>query len=377
MFENNKQNEELEIEALNLIDQGDDLLAQGNGKQAIDLYEKAAQKYLDLGSYIKIDELFIKISSIISKFKNNIQASYRLKSIIRKTEELDLKEISGKLLIQLGDLAYKMRDYETAAQSWKKASNYFDKLNVEDFSALSAKILIKAGEAFERTSTNRDEGERLMIKGVMRINEVDKKYREEEKRAIKLLNMEDYKAAADKYLTIAQFFRKAYNNLDELSDSSDSPQIIENVKSRLIHLKAEYMLVAALSLRASKKKEYNTQIKELGHKSHDLLKEAITLLKSVSKSAILDKEDVLRITFDTMLLSIVQGMLGESDINPIEFLLHEIDNKEVMKKIKKSEFFRLAERIEKVGILDCLKDIQAVSLGHMNKVKDILVPLFY
>jgi len=371
-----KNNEEVEIEALNLIDRGDELVAEGNGKEAIDLYERAAQKYLDLGSYMKIDELFIKISSIISKFKNNLQATYRLKSIVRKTEELGLKEISAKLLIQLGDLSYKMRDYETAAQSWKKASKYFSEMNVEDFSALSAKFLIKAGEALERTTTDRDEGERLMIQGVMKINEVDKKYREEEKRALKLLNMDDYEAAADKFVKISSYFKKAFNNLGELSDSSNNEEIMKNIKSRLLHLQGEYLLVASLSLRASENREFNPRIKELGDKSFTLLKDSIKLLKSISDPSKLDKEDILRLTFDTMLLSIVEGMLGEQKVDPIDFLLDNIKGKGIVKKIKKSDFFRLTERIEQVGIQNSLDELESISLGHLNKVKNILIPLF-
>ncbi|TFF99399.1 MAG: hypothetical protein EU541_04970 [Promethearchaeota archaeon] len=373
MFEDN---EEVEIEALNLIDRGDDLVAQGKGKKAIDLYERAAQKYLELGSYIKIDELFIKISSIISKFKNNIQATYRLRSIVRKTEELGLKEISAKLLMQLGDLAYKMRDYETAAQSWKQASGHFGDLNDEDFSALSAKLLIKAGEAFERTTTDRDEGERLMIQGVMRINQVDKKYRKEEQRALKLLNMDEYEASAEKFINISNYFNRAFNNLDELSDTPDNGEIMKNIKSRLLHLQGEYLLVGALSLRASENRTFNPRIKQLGNQSLELLKESIDQLKGISDPTKLDKEDILRLTFDTMLLSIVEGMLGEEQLNPLEFLLADIENKIIIKKIKKSKFFQLSERIEQVGIQNSLDELESLSLGHLNKVKNILISLF-
>ena len=105
----NDVNEEKEIQAIKLIDRAENLVDSGKGKEAIKLYEEAAQIYLDLGSYIKIDELFIRIIQIISQFKNNIQAVYRLKSIIRKTEELKLDEISAKLLIQLGNISCAVR----------------------------------------------------------------------------------------------------------------------------------------------------------------------------------------------------------------------------------------------------------------------------
>jgi tetratricopeptide (TPR) repeat protein len=380
MYNNNHEEEEIEIAALNLIDRGDDLLTDGKGKEAIDLYEQAAQKYLDLGSYIKIDELYIKIASIISKFKNNIQAVYRLKSIIRKTEELDLKEISARLLLQLGSLSYKMRDYDTAGEAWKKASMYFSKLGAEDeeFNDLSGKLLIKAGEAFERTNTNRNEGERLILKGVMMINKMDHLYKTGEKRALKLLNMEDYKAAADKYKTISTYFQKAYDTIDELTDKSDKTEVIQNAKSRLLHLKAEYLVVAALSLRASEKREFNSKIKELGQLSLDSLQKSLSLLKDVlnSEEGEIDQEDILRLTFDTLLISIINGMLGQKKIKPVNYLLTNINDKKLKKKIKKSAFFKLSKRIEKVGIRESLNKISETNLGHLNKVKKTLIPYF-
>ncbi|MFX1242332.1 MAG: hypothetical protein ACFFA7_13875, partial [Promethearchaeota archaeon] len=102
---NNNFDDEKELEAIRLIDQAETLADRGKGKEAIQIYEKAASIYLDLGSYLKLDELYIRIIQIISQFKNNIQAIYRLKSIIRKTEELKLYEVSAKLLIQLGNIS--------------------------------------------------------------------------------------------------------------------------------------------------------------------------------------------------------------------------------------------------------------------------------
>ena len=122
----NFDKEDKEIEAIQLIDRAEDLADKNEGEEAINIYEKAAQIYLDLGSYIKLDELYVRIAQIISQFRSNIQATYRLKSIIRKTEELKLYEVSAKLLIQLGNIAYNMRDWGTAGESWQKASEYLN-----------------------------------------------------------------------------------------------------------------------------------------------------------------------------------------------------------------------------------------------------------
>ena len=166
---NNNYNDERELEAIRLIDQAEILADRGKGKEAIQIYEKAASIYLDLGSYIKIDELYIRIAQIISRFKNNIQAIYRLKSIIRKTEELKLNEVSAKLLIQLGNIAFRMHDWESAGESWQKASDYFYEIDPEEYNNLSSVLLMKAGQAFERSKIKKDDGKRLILKAVMKI----------------------------------------------------------------------------------------------------------------------------------------------------------------------------------------------------------------
>ncbi|TFF87566.1 MAG: hypothetical protein EU550_03020 [Promethearchaeota archaeon] len=376
---NNHDKEEMEIEAIHLIDQAENLVDKGKGKEAIDLYEKAAQNYLDLGSYMKLDELYIKIASIISKFKNNIQAIYRLKSIIRKTEELKLDEITARLLIQLGNKAYKMKDFETAAESWKKASDLLYNLDPEEFYNLSSELLVKAGQTFEKTNYGKDKGERLILKAVMTVNKFDELYRKEETRALQLLNMEEYNASAKKYLEIAKYFKEANKNVDKLIEESKEEAVLKNTKARIMHLEAENKAIAALCLRASENREFNEKIKQLGSEVITELKQAIDLLKVViaTKKTEIDREDLLRLTFDTLLISIIQGMLGSSEINPIDYILKDIDDKRFLKKIKESPYFKLTERIEKVGIRESLDKLNDIHLGHIDKVKEILIPYFY
>ncbi|TFG04684.1 MAG: hypothetical protein EU539_10335, partial [Promethearchaeota archaeon] len=170
---NNQERDQKELEALQLIDRAEDLVNEGKGAEAVNLYEKAAQIYLDFGSYLKLDELYIRIADIISQFKNNIQAVYRLKSIIRKTEELKLNEISAKLLIQLGNISYRMQDWETAGECWEKASDYLYEADPEEYYNVSSIFLLKAGQAFERSEIKKDKGKRLILKAVMKINKFD------------------------------------------------------------------------------------------------------------------------------------------------------------------------------------------------------------
>jgi len=375
----NNYSDEKELEAIRLIDQAEILADRGKGKEAIDLYEQAASIYIDLGSYIKIDELYIRIAQIISQFKNNIQAIYRLKSIIRKTEELRLDEISAKLLIRLGNVAFTMRDYETAGESWQNASEYLFKVDPEEYDSLSSILLLKAGQAFERSSLTKDEGKRLILKAVMKIKKFDEVYELEEKNAFELLSQQEFEASAKKFKDIAAHFREALDDLSNILDEEESQDTMLNAKARFIHFVAEYQTVAALCLRASENRSYNEEIKQLGQDSLKGFKESISLLKEslYPKTIDFDQEVILRITFDTMLMAITQDMLGVQKVDSIKFLLDNIeDNKVLVKKLKNSPYFKITERIKKVGILESLEALQKVNLGHFEKIKNQLISYF-
>lgn len=376
---NNKEEEEIrEVEAIRLIDQAEVLADKGKGEEALELYEKAAQIYLDLGGYIKLDQLFIRIIDIISQFKNKIQAIYRLKSIIRKTEELDLKEISAKLLIQLGNVSFNIKDWETAGESWRKASDYLFEEDPEEFFNLSSLLLLKAGQVFERSPFKKDLGKRLILKGVMKINKFDELYEKEELRALTLLEMKEYDAAAKKFLDIAGYFNKSLNNMDDIINEN-SKETLLNAKARFIHFLAEYQTVAALCLRASENRENNEKIRKLGKDSIDLFQKSISLLKEylLATKNDYEKEIIYRITFDMMLIEILQEMLGQELIQPLDFLLENTQNYEnLVAKLKASPYFKISERIESVGIQDSLEKLREVPLGHFEKIKNALISYF-
>ena len=376
---NNNYNDEKELEAIRLIDQAETLADRGKGKEAIQIYEKAASIYLDLGSYLKLDELYIRIAQIISRFKNNIQAVYRLKSIIRKTEELKLNEVSAKLLLQLGNISFNMHDWETAGESWQKASEYLYETDPEEYNNLSSILLLKAGQVFERSKIKKDEGKRLILKAVMKIHKFDELYEQEEKRALNLLSRGEFEASAKKFSDIASYFRKALDDLDDLIDEEESKNTYLNAKARFIHFVAEYQTVSALCLRASENRTHNERIKQLGTDSINLFKESISMLKSYlfPISSEFDHEIILRVTFDTMLMAIIQAMLGTHQLNPIDFLLENLEkNKALVEKMKDSPYFNITERIEKVGIIEALEILSKTHLGHFEIIKNTLISYF-
>lgn len=373
---NQEDKEEQEIQAIKLIDQAEILADRGKGEEAINLYEEAAQIYLDLGSYIKLDELFIRITSIILQFKNHIQATYRLKSIIRKTEELKLYEISAKLLINLGNISFKMNDWETAGESWSQASDYLYQSDPEEFLNLVSILLLKAGQSYERASQTREFGKQLIFKAVMRHNKFFELYQEEEKRGQFLIVNKDFEAASKKFYDVSSYFKKAHDNLSELLNEEEDKDTMLNAKARFIHFVAEYQTISAICLSATNIPENNEKIKNLGMNSIELFKESISLLKDYlfPKKREFDKEIVLRVTFDTMLLAIIQRILDIEEIKCTENLLSNIEsNKALIKTIKKSPYYKLTKEIEDVGLSDTLNNILKVNLGHFENIKNTLV----
>jgi tetratricopeptide (TPR) repeat protein len=368
-----------EIEAINLIDRAENLADKNKGDDAINYYEQAAQIYLDLGSYIKLDELYVRIAQIISQFKNNIQATYRLKSIIRKTEELKLYEVSAKLLIQLGNIANNMRDWVTAGESWQKAAEYLNEVDPDEFNNVCSIFLLKAGQAFERSGIKKDLGKNLILSAVMRINRFDELYEQEEKEALKLLSKKNFEASSKKFISIANHFEEALKNLGDIIDEETSKDTMLNAKARFIHFVAEYQTVAALCLRVSEDRKYNERIKQLGTDSLERFKQSISLLKSYlhPKVSDFDNEIILRITFDTMLISIIQEMLGIQKFPSTDYLTKKIeDNKKLIKELKNSPYFKITKRMEKVGIREVFDDLLRLNLGHFEIIKNTLIQYF-
>lgn len=382
----NGEEEELELEALRLIDRADDLIDKGGYSneildEALDLYEKAAQIYLDLGSYIKLDELYIEIVNIISKYKNNIQAVYRLKSIIRKTEELELEEISAKLLIQLGNVSNRMNDWETAGESYEKASNYLYQADPDEFYNLASILLLKAGQAYEKSHEGQEYGKSLILKGVMKINKFYDLMQTEEQRALHLLETQNIIGAAMKFKDMSAYFKEALEHLDEIieEEEEDSPETHLSAKSRLIHLLAEYLTLSALCLRATTKREYNEEIKEMGNEAVELYIDTIKLQKEslLMKKTDYHQEELFRLTFDGVLLAVIQGLLGRDQVKVTQLLTEQTENgKDLDKKIIDTPYYKIAERIEKVGIWESFDVLLDMQLGHLEKIKNTIINFF-
>ena len=149
-----------------------------------------------------------------------------------------------------------------------------------------------------------------------------------------------------------------------------------NAKARFIHFIAEYQTFAAICLTATRNVDFKDRIESLGLDSIKLFKESISLLKDYlfHTKKDFDREIILRVTFDTMLLSINQRILSIEEIKCSDYLLSELEeNKALVKTLKKSPYYKIIEKIEKTGLMDALEDLLSVNLGHFEKIKNVLI----
>ena len=131
-----------------------------------------------------------------------------------------------------------------------------------------------------------------------------------------------------------------------------------------------------MCLSITRNPDFKEKINNLGFDSIELFKQSISLLKEylIPIKSDFDREIVLRITFDTMLLAIIQRILDTEKIAPKNFLLDGMEkNKTLLKTIKKSPYFAVTDKIDKIGLTEALQDLLNVNLGHFEMIKNILI----
>jgi hypothetical protein len=67
-------------------------------------------------------------------------------------------------------------------------------------------------------------------------------------------------------------------------------------------------------------------------------------------------------------------MLGVHQLDPIEHLLENIENnKPLIKKLKETPYYKITERVMKLGIRESLVDLSKTHLGHFESIKNVLI----
>jgi len=78
-----------------------------------------------------------------------------------------------------------------------------------------------------------------------------------------------------------------------------------------------------------------------------------------------------------MLLAIIQRIVGSKEIKCRDYLLDGIEeNKALIKRLKKSPYYKIVEKIEIAGLTDALNDLLLINLGHFETIKNVLISSF-
>ena len=109
--------EEKKQKAEKYIDQAENFIKDGKYMAGLKAYQKVANLYFQLGSYMKISDIFMRITTILENDSMIYESIEYLNKIRKRFNNLDLPEEEGKIVMLMGNLAFKLGDFETAAET--------------------------------------------------------------------------------------------------------------------------------------------------------------------------------------------------------------------------------------------------------------------
>src|SRR5271157_3914403 len=289
-------------QALQLIQDAEAEFQEEITENALAKWERGINQLFEIGEYREIVEL-------ISSFVNNlvfrasiVRVMSRLQNLIRKFQELDLPEEVARLNLILAKIAFERRDWLDAAENYESAAELYYKEDPEAYEAMSAMLLIRAGECYEKSQAKSDYGEHLVLKAILRLTKVDQTLFQLRNDAFAAVDAQDYASADEIFRQIAEDFTAAIATIAPLPVMKDTPSLRNNIHARLLHLYCEYLEARMLMLIALGQPEESAQIaREIAYN----LKDAIILLKDVIVEDY-DSEDLRRLSFDVFLATFVQ-----------------------------------------------------------------------
>ncbi len=237
--------EELKIQAENYVVQAEEFLYEGKVLAGLKTYNKAVNIYFEIGAYLKIPDIFMRISKLLSNESKIYQALEYLRQIKVRLNELDLPEEEAKLCMEMANLSFRVGDFITAADFFEEWADFYLKADAEEFRSASSVFLMRAAECYEYAGKH-EGGERIVVQAVLRLNPKPLDVRVEEYRGIKLLKLGMYDEAIEIYTALFEFFNEGLSNLSELlGDLSASRLNIISIyaKTRLVHIISEYRLI--------------------------------------------------------------------------------------------------------------------------------------
>jgi tetratricopeptide (TPR) repeat protein len=367
--------EDLKTRAENYITQAEEFLYDGKIIAGLKSYNKAVNIYFNIGAYLKVPDIFMRISRILSNESKIYQALEYLRNIKVRLHKLDLPEEEAKLAMEMANLSFRVGDYFKAADFYEECAELYLKADPEEFRSASSLFLMRAAECYEYAHKH-EVGERIVVQAVLRLNPRPVDVRVEEYRGIKLIKLGMYEEAIEIYDKLLEFFNQGLNNLSELlGDLQASRLNIISIyaKTRLVHIICEYRLIL---MHCNYLLEKNDEAVSYAEESIDQLYTSIEMIKSMITQEIWSREDIKRLTYEGFMAAYFQlfPSVGKSYKSmDFEEIVSEGIEGTPLNVLKSLPYFDLIVRMKTYERNEIEKLLEEFDLGRLEKYKDLLM----
>lgn len=368
--------EELMSQAENYINRAETYIADGKIMAGFKMYQKSADIYFKTGSYMRIPDIFIRISTLLRKETTIYAAMEYLRRTRSRFRKLDLPEEEAKIMMVMGNLAFKVSDYDSAAEYFEDAADLYLKADPEEYRPASSMFLVRSAECYERMKRKHEKGERIIIQAALRLNQKTIDFQAEEYKAIRLFKNGDYKEAIPIYEQLYEFFTEALGNLSVMvQDTPAIFQIAIYAKTRFIHIISEYRMILMFlyDLIGEDKRS-----KEMALDSIDHLNAGIELIKGMIIKGFWSKDDLKRLTYEGFMRAYFQKYWHIKNQTPEEQIQHAIVQdlpQETVEIIKKLPYYDLCVKTETYALKELHELMDEFNLGRLEKYKELFIKL--
>lgn len=355
------------------ISKAEDFIQQGKLKAGLKSYQRATNIYFNMGSYIKLSEIFIRVSTLLNRETMIYETMEYLRKTRVKLRDLDLPEEEAKIMMVMGNLSYRIGDYASASEYYEECSELYLKAEPEDYREASAMFLLRAAECYEHLKKH-EIGERIVIQALLRLNpkstSVD--YQIEEYKGLKLIKLKNFKDAIPIYKNLFEFFSEAVDILSSVIENSDLKEIAIYAKSRIIHIISEYRMILMFCYKFIGNED---KVNEMAEETINQLFSSIQMLKGMILKGNWTRDDLKRLTFDGFMAGYFQkysGIKGSMD-DKIENIITDGITGEALEILKKLPYYDLILKVESYDIDELEEELLNFNLGRLEKYKKILI----
>ncbi len=349
------------LRANGLVKKAIDLSQQKNTQAAANLFVKAMEIYLSIAAYHKIVETVNELVAILQTESQILPIMEYLRQIINTLEKLAVPEILANVKLALANLAFKNRDYLTAANLYIEIADLFMQVEADEYRHPSGMFLLRAAECFEKIGRS-ERAEKAVLDAIRLFDSSNFEYRKHWAQLQTLIQKKKYNLAIDEIREIALFFRHLENQLENNSEDSVTFQkITHNVTARLLHMVSEYNLIKMICY------SYlgdDQKVMEQAEKSVKDLTHAIEIIKDDLKEGDFSTADLHRLTFDVFLLQWFQEFAHYQVEDPIDLAIRGLPA-EIIEIIRKMKFYEYTIRLLELNLEGAVYIFEDIPLSQI------------